>query len=99
MDDRTIRCAQIFIALIPIMLIYPFAQKYFVKGPDGGIREGLSAAARSYCFVGKRRERRKKVTVKVRSSYGNGAKAAEIDYIPGEGFYNEAYQTFNTEFR
>ena len=31
-DDRTIRCAQIFISLIPIMLIYPFAQKYFMSG-------------------------------------------------------------------
>ena len=73
-DDRTIRCAQIFIALIPIMLIYPFAQKYFVKGMTVGSVKG----ARSHCFMGKCRERRKKVTVKVRSSYGNGAKAAEM---------------------
>ena len=39
-DDRTIRCAQIFIALIPIMLIYPFAQKYFVKGMTVGSVKG-----------------------------------------------------------
>ncbi len=39
-DDRTIRCAQIFIALIPIMLIYPFAQKYFVKGMTVGAVKG-----------------------------------------------------------
>ena len=39
-DDRTIRCAQIFISLIPIMLIYPFAQKYFVKGMTVGSVKG-----------------------------------------------------------
>lgn len=39
-DDRTIRCAQIFITLIPIMLIYPFAQKYFVKGMTVGSVKG-----------------------------------------------------------
>lgn len=39
-DDRTIRCAQIFISLIPIMLIYPFAQKYFVKGMTLGSVKG-----------------------------------------------------------
>ena len=39
-DDRTIRCAQIFIALIPIMLIYQFAQKYFVKGMTVGSVKG-----------------------------------------------------------
>ncbi len=39
-DDRTIRCAQIFISLIPIMLVYPFAQKYFVKGMTVGSVKG-----------------------------------------------------------
>lgn len=39
-DDRSIRCAQIFISLIPIMLIYPFAQKYFVKGMTLGSVKG-----------------------------------------------------------
>lgn len=39
-DDRTIRCAQIFISLIPIMMIYPFAQKYFVKGMTVGSVKG-----------------------------------------------------------
>lgn len=39
-DDRTIRCAQIFISLIPIMIIYPFAQKYFVKGMTVGAVKG-----------------------------------------------------------
>lgn len=40
LDDRTVRCAQIFISLIPIMLIYPFAQKYFVKGMTVGSVKG-----------------------------------------------------------
>ena len=39
-DDRTIRCAQIFISLLPIMLIYPFAQKYFVQGMTVGAVKG-----------------------------------------------------------
>lgn len=39
-DDRTVRCAQIFISLIPIMVIYPFAQKYFVKGMTVGSVKG-----------------------------------------------------------
>jgi len=39
-DDRTIRCAQIFISLIPIMIIYPFVQKYFVKGMTVGSVKG-----------------------------------------------------------
>lgn len=39
-DDRTVRCAQIFISLIPIMIIYPFAQKYFVKGMTVGSVKG-----------------------------------------------------------
>lgn len=39
-DDRTIRCAQIFISLVPIMIIYPFAQKYFVSGITVGSVKG-----------------------------------------------------------
>ena len=31
-SDRTIKCSQIFLSIIPIMLVYPFLQKYFVKG-------------------------------------------------------------------
>jgi putative aldouronate transport system permease protein len=32
LSDRGFRAAQIFIAMIPVMLVYPFLQKYFVKG-------------------------------------------------------------------
>lgn len=39
-DDRTIRCAQIFISMLPIMIIYPFAQKYFVSGITVGSVKG-----------------------------------------------------------
>lgn len=39
-DDRTIRCAQIFISLIPIMIAYPFAQKHFVQGITVGSVKG-----------------------------------------------------------
>lgn len=31
-SDRTMRAAQIFVATLPILLVYPFFQKYFVKG-------------------------------------------------------------------
>ncbi|MFV0401209.1 MAG: carbohydrate ABC transporter permease [Oscillospiraceae bacterium] len=31
-SDRTLRAAQIFIASLPILAIYPFMQKYFMKG-------------------------------------------------------------------
>lgn len=31
-SDKTLRSAQIFIGSIPIVLVYPFLQKYFVKG-------------------------------------------------------------------
>lgn len=31
-SDRTLRSAQIFLGSLPIMLVYPFLQKYFVKG-------------------------------------------------------------------
>ncbi|HWT75258.1 MAG TPA: hypothetical protein VN258_11165 [Mobilitalea sp.] len=32
MNARTGRAAQLFLGAIPIMLIYPFLQKYFTKG-------------------------------------------------------------------
>lgn len=31
-SDKTLRTAQIFLAAIPIMLVYPFLQKFFIKG-------------------------------------------------------------------
>lgn len=31
-NDLTLRAAQIFIAMIPVLCVYPFAQKYFVQG-------------------------------------------------------------------
>ncbi|WP_235885344.1 carbohydrate ABC transporter permease [Paenibacillus cymbidii] len=31
-NERTARAAQIFVAALPILLIYPFLQKYFMKG-------------------------------------------------------------------
>jgi len=32
LSERTVKSAQIFIGALPILLIYPFLQKYFVKG-------------------------------------------------------------------
>lgn len=32
MDARTGRAAQLFLGAIPVMIIYPFLQKYFTKG-------------------------------------------------------------------
>ncbi len=32
LSDRAFRSAQIFISMIPVMIVYPFLQKYFVKG-------------------------------------------------------------------
>jgi len=31
-SDRTLRSAQIFLGSLPIVMVYPFLQKYFVKG-------------------------------------------------------------------
>ena len=30
--ERTIKAAQVFIGALPILLVYPFLQKYFVTG-------------------------------------------------------------------
>lgn len=40
LPGKTLRSAQIFIAMLPIMLVYPFVQKYFIKGlTQGGVKE------------------------------------------------------------
>ena len=40
LPGKTLRSAQIFIAMLPIMMVYPFVQKYFVKGlTQGGVKE------------------------------------------------------------
>jgi putative aldouronate transport system permease protein len=31
-SDKTVKCAQIFLAALPILIVYPFLQRYFVKG-------------------------------------------------------------------
>ena len=31
-SDRTIKAAQIFVTMIPVLVVYPFLQKYFTKG-------------------------------------------------------------------
>lgn len=31
-SDRTLRSAQIVIAMVPVLAAYPFLQKYFTKG-------------------------------------------------------------------
>ena len=37
---RTLKMATVFTAIIPIMMIYPFVQKYFVKGVMVGAVKG-----------------------------------------------------------
>ena len=32
MSDKTLKAAQIFMGALPIISVYPFLQKYFVKG-------------------------------------------------------------------
>lgn len=40
LSNKALRSAQIFIAMLPIMLVYPFVQKYFIKGlTQGGVKE------------------------------------------------------------
>lgn len=39
-NQRTVTAAQIFIAMIPIMIVYPFLQKYFISGMTlGSVKE------------------------------------------------------------
>lgn len=39
-SDRTLKSAQIFIAAAPILMVYPFVQKYFMKGLTVGSVKG-----------------------------------------------------------
>jgi putative aldouronate transport system permease protein len=32
LSQRTVKSAQIFIGALPILLVYPFLQKFFIKG-------------------------------------------------------------------
>lgn len=39
-SDRTVKCAQIFLATLPIIAAYPFLQRYFIKGMVVGSVKG-----------------------------------------------------------
>ena len=39
-SERTVKCAQIFLSTLPIILAYPFLQRYFVKGMVMGSVKG-----------------------------------------------------------
>ena len=39
-SDRTVRCAQIFMGMLPVLVVYPFVQKYFVSGITIGAVKG-----------------------------------------------------------
>ena len=39
-STRTSKCAQIIVSMVPIMCVYPFLQKYFVKGVVMGSVKG-----------------------------------------------------------
>ena len=40
LSEKTVRSAQLFISIIPILVVYPFLQKYFVKGVTIGSVKG-----------------------------------------------------------
>ena len=39
-SQKTIEAAQIFLAALPIMCVYPFLQKYYIKGSVVGSVKG-----------------------------------------------------------
>ena len=40
MNARTGRAAQLFLGMIPVLMIYPFLQKYFTQGLTLGTAKG-----------------------------------------------------------